>query len=281
MQLPSFFGEFVKPSICLFFCAALLTCVACSNNDGSDMSDASQDARDSAPDRSDATDALADDAGDKDQSADSKDEAPDEPAGPIGAIYGACGVIDDELTEGPSVILNNLDFESQPFTMADAMRLTSGGQIVLNTENAGGSSVLSEVFSFEILARCEMATLLKTETEILYNVQGKITDLLVDIDGQKVGVSVTRAVKFPRDAQTLYTKDDAATLLSKKLNDVLESSQNVGEEDRWVKQILHVLAYDLQHVEMLQAAYDELDAITKADTIVWITVTDGDDLFLY
>ena len=265
-------------SICLL-CVTLLTCAACSNNDSSlsevDMS-GQPDAADSSPDCADGADQRSD------LESDARDEAPDEPAGPIGAIYGDCGVIDDELTQGPSVILNNIDFESMPFTSADTMRLTPGGQVVLMTDNAGGSSLLSEVFSFEVLARCEMATLLKTETEILYSVQGgKITDLLVEIDGVKVGVSVSRAVKFPRDEQTLYTKEAATTLLDKKLRDILASSQNVREEDRWVKQILHIMAYDLQHLEQLQAAYADLDAATKADTIVWFTVTDGDDLFLY
>lgn len=38
----------------------------------------------------------------------------------------------------------------------------------------------------------EEATLLKTETEVLYpDPAGKITDLLVEIDEQGVGVSVT------------------------------------------------------------------------------------------
>ena len=264
-------------------CAVLLTCAACSSPDtpsnDPDMSDATKDAPDSPVDQPDVSDTPLDRT--SDASVDAGDEAPDEPAGPIGAIYGECGVLDDELVEGASVILNNLDFESMPFTMADAMRLSMGAQVVLETENAGGSSVLSEVFSFEVLARCEMATLLKTETQILYTVAGKITDLLVEIDGKKVGVSVARAVKFPRTEETLYTKEDAASLLDKKLRDILESSQNVAPEDRWVKQILHVMAYDLQHVEMLQEAYEELDDAVKADTIVWITVTDGDDLFLY
>ena len=37
----------------------------------------------------------------------------------------------------------------------------------------------SEVFAYEWLARCEQATLLKTETEIVYDVVGKKADILV------------------------------------------------------------------------------------------------------
>ena len=47
-----------------------------------------------------------------------------------------------------------------------------------------------------------------------------------------------------------------------------------------MKQILHVFAY-AQHVEVLLAAYAEIDAVTKGDTIVYITHTDGADGFMY
>lgn len=199
----------------------------------------------------------------------------------FGAITGPCGVLDDELlSPEPTVIVNAIDFGTDPWdNPADLALLTSGGQEMVADGNAGGSSLESEIFSFEVLARCEGASLVKTETEVVYDVSGSITDILVEIDGVKVGVSVTRAVGFPRDA--VYPEATASALLTRKLTDIQESSANVSAGDRWVKQILHVIAYADQHVAAMQAAYAALDPSVKADTILWVTRSDGDDEFIY
>jgi len=121
---------------------------------------------------------------------------------------------------------------------------------------------------------------LKTETEVIYeDSQGKITDLLVEIHGKKIGVSVTRAVGFPRDDP--YTIEDATRILEQKLQGVLDSTTNVSDEDLWEKQILHIIAYGTEHAQSLQAAFPDLNDTLKSNTIIWVTVTDGDDDFLY
>lgn len=199
----------------------------------------------------------------------------------FGTITGSCGVIDAQLlSPDPSVIVNAIDFGADPWdNPADLGLLTSGGQEMVADGNAGGSSLESEIFSLEVLIRCEGATLVKTETEVVYDVPGSITDILVEIDGMKVGVSVTRAVGFPRDAA--YTEGTASALLTRKLTDIQESTANVSAGDRWVKQILHVIAYADQHVAAMQAAYEALEPSVKADTILWVTRSDGDDEFIY
>ena len=74
---------------------------------------------------------------------------------------------------------------------------------------------LSGGFFYEVLHRCEGADLLKTEMEVTYtDPSGKLTDLLVDIDGAKIGVSVTRAVGWPRDDP--YTVESAQNILEQK-----------------------------------------------------------------
>ena len=116
----------------------------------------------------------------------------------FGAISGDCGVLDDELTSPePFYFVNRLDFADDVFDAEDLVLLTEGGQRLMDTENAGGSSTVSEAFAFEVLHRCELATLLATETEVHYTTTGKMTDLLVEIDGLRVGVSVARAYQVP------------------------------------------------------------------------------------
>ncbi|MGM0555335.1 MAG: hypothetical protein ACQEVA_03055, partial [Myxococcota bacterium] len=199
----------------------------------------------------------------------------------FGDISGTCAVLDDELdSEQPSYFENAIDFGNDPYDESDKPLLTAGGMEIIDDGNAGGSSLYSEVFAYEVLYRCELAELLKTETEVAYqDPQGKITDLLVDIDGLKIGVSVTRAVAFPFDDP--YTVQQATDLLTDKLSDVLSSSQNVAPEDAWEKQILHVIAYAPGHEDSIEAAFGQLDASIKADTILWVTVSNGSDDFLY
>ena len=210
------------------------------------------------------------------------DAASEVPLAGFGSISGMCGVLNDpQLMMGtaPVYVTDTMTFGTGFHDPADRPLLTPGGQTLAATPNAGGSSGLSEIFAFEQLDRCELATLLKTETEIVYDTAGKITDELVEIDGRKIGVSVTRAVHFPFGAP--YTVDEARALITRKLTDIQASSANVSAGDRWDKQILAVLAYDAQHAGIVADVWASLDSATKADTIVVVTITDGDDAFIY
>jgi len=198
----------------------------------------------------------------------------------FGVITGACGVLLDELSAPtPSLFVNHLDFGDDPYDATDLDRLTDGGREILHDGNAGGSSILSEVFAFELLARCEGAELLKTETEISYDTPAKITDMVLLIHGQKIGANPTRAIGFPFDAP--YTVEQAKRILEKKLGDINSSSATVSAEDRWVKQILTVFAYAEAHAVSVTSAWQAIDPALKADTIVLVTVTDGSDGFIY
>jgi hypothetical protein len=69
--------------------------------------------------------------------------------------------------------------------------------------------------------------------------------------------------------------------LEGKLDDILVSSANVSAADAWQKQILAVVAPEPAHVDVLREAWAALDADTRADTVVYVIVTNGDDDFLY
>lgn len=199
----------------------------------------------------------------------------------FGALSGMCGVLMamDMTSPAPMIVRDTFTFERQYVDPADRPLLTEGGRRLAETPNAGGSSGLSEVFAYEQLARCELATLLKTETEIVYDQTGKITDLEVSMDGHKIGVSVTRAVAYPFGSP--YTLDAATTLITRKLEDIQLSTANVSEQDRWDKQVLAILAWDDAAANTMAQAWAALEAAVKADTIVVLTTTDGQDLFIY
>lgn len=208
------------------------------------------------------------------------DATPDAASG-FGTYSGMCGVLAQMQLTGttPQLFTDTLTFPRAFMDPADRGLLTPGGRHLAETPNAGGSSGLSEVFAYEELAHCEMATLLKTETEIVYDTAGKITDLEVSIAGHKIGVSVTRAVAFPFG--TPYTLSAASTLITRKLQDIQASTLNVSAADKWEKQILAVLAWDQQAADIVAQAWNAADTATKADTLVVVTVTAGDDMFIY
>ena len=242
--------------------ALLVVLAACGSSGGGSTPDAAIDAANDASDIDAASDAPG--------------------ASGFGALSGMCGVLNNpELMAGsaPLFVRDTIAFPRAYMDPADRPLLTAGGQRLAATPNAGGSSGLSEIFAFEQLARCEQAGLLKTETEIVYATSGKITDMLVEIDGHKIGVSVTRAVAFPFG--TPYSVADATTLLQRKLEDIQASTQNVSTADKWDKQILSYLAFDAAAADSVATAWGNTDASTRADTIVLVTVTDGVDDFIY
>src|SRR3954466_2579725 len=161
------------------------------------------------------------------------DAAVDSPpaAAGFGDLSGMCGVIAaaDLTSATPELIRATMTFARAYHDPDDRPLLTMGGQHLAATPNAGGSSGLSEIFAYEELARCEHADFLKSETEIVYDTAGKITDLEVSIAGHKIGVSVTRAVTFPFGQP--YTLTATTTLMMRKLGDIKLSTANVSAQD--------------------------------------------------
>jgi hypothetical protein len=196
-----------------------------------------------------------------------------------GLISGTCGTIDLTDIQSPDaqIVDNELDLTGRP--AFDPSLLTEGGQAIYDAGNLGGSSLYSEIFAFEVLNRCEGAAFEKSEGEIVYAIEGKKTDILVSFEGEKVGVSVVRAVSFPEGSP--YPESQAKTVIEGKLADILLSSANVAPVDAWQKQILAVVAQTPEHAASVEAAWQTIDPAIRADTIVYVTVTEGDDDFIY
>jgi hypothetical protein len=201
----------------------------------------------------------------------------------FGILSGMCGVLDGAVLTGgdPYYDEGHLDFGTERYVdPTDRDQLSPGGQVLIATPNAGGSSLYSEVFAYEILYRCDLAQLVASETEIQYtDPNSKLADMLVTIDGHPIGVSVTRAVTFPFGDP--YTLDAATTLLTRKLSDIENARENAAPAYAWDKSLVIAEAYDQQHADVYRQAWDMLDPTVKRDSIIVTFVTDGDDLFIY
>ncbi len=148
------------------------------------------------------------------------------------------------------------------------MSLTADARRILNTPNAGGSSIESETLSFEILKQYFNAKLLKTEMEVPYWPEGgSINDYVVYLFETVIGVSVTRAMNFKSG---VFTGEDATNLLVKKLNGICQSSRN--SLIKWGKQILHVWLESECDCETLLAGWLDLDTTLRSNTVLVITV---------
>ena len=268
----------------LFACFALLA--ACNDPatppvDGAVALDAT--ALDAGPlDAGSEPDAGPLDAGRDASTLDAGTDAGPVDAGPPveGTISGSCDEIDTELLDPMAFRFENEITFPVRLMESDLEHFQEGTRQVLSDGTVGGSSVYSEAMSFEVLARCEGATLLASEPFIRYmDESGTRTDLLVEIEGSRVGVSVTRAVHFPRADP--YPLSEAQRLLMRKLEDIQESTANVDARDRWVKQILHVMAYAPMHADMFRMAWEMTPVEMRGDTILLVTVTNGEDEFIY
>jgi len=238
--------------------------------------DGAGDGRDGSGDGSGTGDGSG--AGDGGDGGDGGDTGDPLPLPGVGALTGDCGVLSPAVLTGadPAFYALALRFDG-PWSDAD---LSAGGQEIRADGNLGGSSIDSEIFAHETLYRCEGAVLVATEGEVAYaDPGGKKTDLVVDIDGLRIGVSVTRAVGWPQDAP--WERADAAALLEDKLADIPLSSANVTDPHTWEKQILAVVAYSPAHADALAEAWATLGADLRLDTVLWVVATEGDDAFLY
>jgi hypothetical protein len=201
-------------------------------------------------------------------------EWPGDKQTPWGVISGACGSITDAVQSSQGTLLQTTyTFEDE--ASFDSASLTGRAKKRYDEPNAGGSSKCSEVMSMQLLIDCEGATVLKTETDIVYDTEGKIADYLVDIGGIKTGVSVTRAYKGP--VVDVYTLDDANTLLEKKLSGLVEAQTNVSAEDAWQASMVHIWTLHPAWADTVAQAWNALDEATKGNALVLITVEEGSD----
>ncbi|KAL3888195.1 hypothetical protein ACJMK2_000572 [Sinanodonta woodiana] len=160
----------------------------------------------------------------------------------------------------------------------DRQSLSSGARKMLSVVNAGGNSINSEAFSYEMLRRCFMARLYQVENEVLYSIYGgKMTDYVCYLFDMKIGVSVTRHME--QHGNYIHKKKKKKkSLLMRKLEGIVQSSRNSHE--KWAKQILHVWVPDKHTANIVTDEYNTMDNDVKSNTVVIVTTTEECD-FIY
>lgn len=146
---------------------------------------------------------------------------------------------------------------------------------ILDMPNAGGSSILSEALSMQILHDQYHATGVRTEMEIEYwSDWWKRCDYLTKINGENVAVSVTRVAYAPGKE---FTEEMAIQLFEKKLYGLVVARAGLITEtdESFFKSILHILCRSEKEVQILRTIYDRLSMELRSDIEVIITVVTG------
>jgi len=185
-------------------------------------------------------------------------------------------VIESLINKHAGFLLNLFQSETNFYDLT----LSPGGYKILTTPNAGGSSIESEVMSFELMRLIFGAKLFRTEMEIEYfPIGGSITDYSVRIGPLSVSVSVTRAMKFRKKNDNVFTNADAERLLMKKLSGCVNAKRNTLE--KWDVCVLHVWVEKPYMCGVLMSVYQQLDLKIKSNTVVICTVAENANWLFY
>jgi hypothetical protein len=139
----------------------------------------------------------------------------------------------------------------------------------LTIQNAGGSSNLSEALSIYYMRNRFKGSGFVLEKEMRYWIDYKMCDFLVNIYGQRFGVSVTRAFGYPTSKN--YTEQSAYNLLIKKLDGLILARHCISEEHSFTRCILHIWSDSAKVTDFLMKAYIN---IQKDDPTFYKTIMD-------
>lgn len=145
--------------------------------------------------------------------------------------------------------------------------------------NVGGSSQISEAFSYELFARWGFTELEKTEKEI-YNLLKPIGKIAIDyvckINDVSVEVSVTRAMNNNNSYRGCFAEKDVIKLLTDKLND-LKDATKYQNNLLWEKQILYVWVQNENTANIVSHVASKLLKDHKSNTLVVISKAEESD----
>lgn len=145
---------------------------------------------------------------------------------------------------------------------------------ILSSDNAGGSSTLSEALSCELLGRVfERAALLCTELQVAYARPCAIVDYTARLGDARVGVSVTRFLGAAAAQRAGVSIDEAARrLVAKKMRGLQDALNGVAERDLWQRGVLHVFVQSAADAHRVADAYMSSSSLDMRTSAMWITV---------
>lgn len=152
----------------------------------------------------------------------------------------------------------------------------------LTIPNAGGSSNISEALSMDYMHRMYGYKRFIPEMEVSYWIESSMCDfLMVDSNGSNIGVSVTRAIRFPFTID--FTEEDAESLLRRKLYKLMVARNAISEEQSFFDSILHIWCYSVNGARNILKSYNKMIESDSESTYnnVHVICTVCDSRFIY
>ena len=127
---------------------------------------------------------------------------------------------------------------------------------IIDIQNAGGSSELSEIISMQYMNLMYHAHSFVPEMEIKYCEDTKMCDYIMTIQNTPIGVSVTRAMGHPSNNNlSLYA---AMLLLYKKLIGLKIAHGATYAVHKFDKSIIHIWCHSLDDIANIKSAYSTI-----------------------
>jgi hypothetical protein len=142
----------------------------------------------------------------------------------------------------------------------------------LEIPNAGGDSVISEMYSIDKLQRSLnlMHSKCILEKEVRYWIDYKMVDYILKSKNRTIGVSVTRSMSY----NTLnFTK--AFYLLNKKIKGIDVAKNCVVDEHNFDEKIVHIWCKNNEDADQLVKASKKINW----DGLLWITVANFKEIY--
>lgn len=161
------------------------------------------------------------------------------------------------------ITLENHDSQHCDRIFCDSYSLPRSGLLCadahrsLTVDNAGGQSDISEAFSIDYFSSIFGADSFLLEKEVSYWIDYKMVDFICSIGGNRVGVSVTRAMGFPSADD--FNEEQALRLLHKKLYGLIVARNAVEKRQAFFRSILHIWCQDDRVAKLVREAYSSFD----------------------
>lgn len=154
------------------------------------------------------------------------------------------------VTHKSHIFIDSYVLPAYELTSSDARRS-------LSIENHGGGSEISEFYSIDYFERIYAACNFVFEEEIEYWIDYSMVDYICDVNGTRIGVSVSRAMGYPEPE--CFTQEKAAGLLRKKLYGLIVARNGVMKSQSFLKSVLHIWCQTHDIAELVRQEFARLD----------------------
>lgn len=165
------------------------------------------------------------------------------------------------------------------FPLFDNILMSQSIKRSMCIQNAGGASNISEALSMYYMQHALGVTQFVPEMEIDYWVQSKMCDYLMCYHNENIGVSVTRAMTYPRDKP--FTYEHATILLNKKLNGLIIARNCVNSRHRFFKSILHIWCVTEEAANNCELVYNNTYRNQETYSNIQIICTVSHNQYIY